>query len=107
MAEQGSAQSQFNLYVQSEPSADGLYWLCRAANQGNIYAQEGFGDLHAGTARDTWRDTGFVQQDYIRALMWYRLTAAKGLTTAAWSRDRLAGKMTPEQIAFAFSQARS
>jgi TPR repeat protein len=47
-----------------------------------------------------------VLQDYVLAYMWYNLAAAQGAGVAAKDRDRVAARMTPEQIAEAQRLAR-
>jgi TPR repeat protein len=37
--------------------------------------------------------------DYIQALMWYNVSIAQGNSVATKNRDRVASKMTSEQIA--------
>ena len=45
-------------------------------------------------------------QDYTQAHMWFNLAAAQGSTRAAKSRDMIAKKMTPAQVAEAQRLAR-
>jgi len=47
-----------------------------------------------------------VPQDFIQAHMWYTLSAARGEKRALTSRDLLAQKMTPAQVAAAQQLAR-
>lgn len=47
-----------------------------------------------------------VPQDYVQAHMWYNLAGTNGNQDAVEFRDRLAGKMTPAQIAEAQKLAR-
>ena len=47
-----------------------------------------------------------VLQDYPLAHMWFNLAASQGWTNARISRDQLAEKMTPAQIAEAQRLAR-
>jgi hypothetical protein len=47
-----------------------------------------------------------VPQDYVAAHMWLNLAAAQGNANASESRDIVANRMTPEQIAEAQRLAR-
>ena len=47
-----------------------------------------------------------VPQDYVRAHMWFNLSAAQGIQNAARKRDDIATRMTPAQIAEAQKLAR-
>jgi uncharacterized protein len=73
-------------------------WYRKAADQGHVLAQSDLGTVYA-------KGQG-VPQDYVSALMWYSLAAAKGLTDAAKERDVVAAQMTPAQIAEAQRMAR-
>jgi TPR repeat protein len=73
-------------------------WYRKAADQGLALAQYDLGTMYA-------KGQG-VPQDYVSALMWYSLAAAKGLTDAAKERDMVAAQMTPAQIAEAQRLAR-
>ena len=70
-------------------------WYEKAAAQGYAEAQVNLGVLHA--------NGDGVPQDYVRAYMWYNLAAAHSPGTAqklaADSRDEVAGRMTPAQVA--------
>jgi hypothetical protein len=66
-------------------------WYRKAANQGSARAQVDLGYMY---------DHGQgVPRDYVAAHMWFSLAAAGGLKQARTSRDVVAAKMTPEQIA--------
>jgi len=75
-----------------------VYYLRLGANQGNDLAQRRLGQMYE-------RGEG-VQQDYIKAYMWYSLGTGKGVEAGARLRDALAKKMDPEQIAEAQKLAR-
>jgi hypothetical protein len=47
-----------------------------------------------------------VQQDYVKAYMWYSLGSANGAEAGARLRDALAKRMEPEQITEAQKLAR-
>ena len=47
-----------------------------------------------------------VQQDYVRAHMWFNLSAMRGEQRAAKNKDNIAKRMTPAQIAEAQKLAR-
>src|SRR5260370_24370165 len=72
-----------------EREASRLYRL--AADQGNADGQNNLGLMYV----NGWG----VPQDYVAAHMWFNLAAAGGLKDAATNRDRVAAKMTPQQIA--------
>ena len=101
-AEQGDITAQFNLALkyhngQGVPQSDreAVRWYQAAAEQGNVRAQINLGGMH---------EMGLgVPPNSVQAHMWFNL-AASNLTdgnreTAVRNRDRLAGEMTPEDIA--------
>ena len=61
------------------------------ADQGNALAQSNLGFMYANGQG--------VPQDYVQAHKWLNLAAAAGDQSAVKSRDLVAGKMTPAQIA--------
>jgi len=65
-------------------------WL-PAANQGDANAQFDLGVMHANGHG--------VPQDIVVAYMWFNLSAARGDTTAAEYRNKIAKDMSPAQIA--------
>jgi TPR repeat protein len=75
-----------------------VYYLRLAANQGNDLAQRRLGQMYE-------RGEG-VQQDYVKAYMWYNLGSANGAEAGTRLRDALAKKMEPDQIAEAQKLAR-
>jgi len=101
-AAQGDVQAQVELgfrYKHGEgvpkDYATAQGWYEKAAAQGDATAQLNLGVLYA--------DGLGVPQDYMRAYMWFNLAAAhpRGDTqkSAADQRDKVAGRMTPAQIA--------
>ena len=83
--------------------AQAVAWYRKAADQGYAFAQNSLGDMYA--------DGHGVPQDYVLARMWFNLAASRA--TTAWlrpaavkSRDDVAAKMTPAQIAEAQRMAR-
>ena len=104
-AKQGHAGAQTNLgalYLHGEgaPQSDqmALFWLSQAAEQGDALACAKLGSMYT-------KGQG-VLQDYIQAHMWYNLSAAHGEKRSAETRDAVAQKMTPAQIAEAQRLAR-
>jgi len=66
-------------------------WLRKAAEQGDARGAVSLGDLY---------ESGWgVPKDYVQAHMWFNLASAQGNADARKSRDRIAEKMTPSQIA--------
>jgi uncharacterized protein len=109
-AEQGNADAQAKLglgyaYGIGTPkdAAQALVWYGKAAEQGNSFAQFNLGVMY--------EDGAGVPQNYITAHTWFTLAASRGGNTelqrqAAKSRDEVAAKMTPDQIAEAQRMAR-
>lgn len=103
-AEQGSASAQLrlgNIYNSDrfgpKDSMEAAAWYRKAAEQGLPAAQSNLARMY---------ETGDgVPQDLVLAHIWYDLSAAAG-NDAAQSRDVLASRMTPEQIAEAQKMAR-
>jgi TPR repeat protein len=105
-AEQGNAGGQTDLGVmylkglggvlQDYAEAARLFTL--AAEQGANAAQYDLGLLYA-------QGQG-VPQDYVRAHMWFNLSAAGGNQEAVKDRDTITHRMTPDQIAEAQKLAR-
>ena len=97
-ADQGFASAQFNLgvmYAQGQGVPQdytaAVKWFRLAADQGVAEAQYNLGLMYA-------QGQG-VPQDYVQAHKWLNLAAAAGDQSAVKSRDLVAGKMTPAQIA--------
>jgi uncharacterized protein len=107
-AAQGYAPAQSSLAVAYEKGQgvpqdyrEAAKWYRLAAAQGDPFAQINLGVMYTN-------GTG-VRQDFVRAHMWFALAAAassgdSGDTTK--NRDRIASKMTAEQIATAQEMAR-
>ncbi len=108
-AAQKNAAAQYDLGMAYEKGQgvpqdykEAVKWYRLAAAQGNQSAQNSLGVMYAN-------GTG-MRQDFVRAHMWFSLAAA------AWSgdsedpaitkRDRIAAKMTAEQIATAEEMVR-
>jgi TPR repeat protein len=104
-ADQGDAFAQYELgymyhhgYGVSPDYAEAARWYRKAADQGNTASQVSLGLMY---------NQGMgVPQDYVSAHMWFNLAAASGYAGAANSRDDVATKMTPEQVAEAQRLAR-
>ena len=97
-AEQGYAPAQFHLgfmyeYGQGMPQDDeqAAHWYRKAAEQGDADAQFSLGILYLiGQG---------VQQDTVLAYVSFGIAASRGDEQSMANRDRLAARMTPEQIA--------
>ena len=83
-----------------QDNQEAVKWYRLAAAEGNQLAQINLGVMYAN-------GTG-VPQDFVRAHMWLTLAALSGDSgdTATKKRDRIASKMTTEQIATAQEMAR-
>jgi TPR repeat protein len=81
---------------------EAVKWYRLAAAQGNQFAQINLGVMYSN-------GTG-VRQDFVRGYMWFTLAAAAlsgdSGDSATQNRDRIASKMTAEQIATAQEMAR-
>ena len=108
-AAQGNVPAQYSLGLAYEKGQgvpqdyqEAVKWYRLAAAQGNQFAQINLGVMYTN-------GTG-VRQDFVRAHMWFTLAAAAlsgdSGDTAAKTRDRIASKMTAEQIATAQEMAR-
>jgi hypothetical protein len=69
---------------------EAVKWYRKAADQGHRNAQFNLGAIY-------FKGEG-VPQDHVQAYMWFTI-AARGLHLAVQTRNTVAGKMTPEQIA--------
>jgi TPR repeat protein len=104
-ADQGNAAAEFNLggmYQNgkgvTENYVEAVRWYRRAADQGLAGGQLLIGTMY---------EIGMVvPKDVVRAYMWLNLSAAQGDQVAAKERDKVAGLMTPAQIAEAQKLAR-
>jgi len=104
LAEQGDATPQFQLgwlyekglgVAKNAPAA--VKWYRQAAEQGYAFAQSALGRMYeAGRG---------VARDPARAHMWFSLAAASWDQDAGQYRDRVAGGMTPAQLATAGKMA--
>jgi len=97
-ADQGFAPAQLSLGLlyangQGVPQADkeANRWFRRAAQQGSAEAQ-----YHLGTHYDTGKG---VHHNYVEAYKWLNLAAAQSYTRAIDARDKVAQKLTREQLA--------
>lgn len=104
-AEQGLAGAQVFLGVMHslgegvpQDDAEAANWFRKAAEQGDSQGQDSLGSAY-------FLGLG-VPQDFVLAHMWANLAAAKGHDLAIETRDKVAGYMTPEQIAEAQRLAR-
>jgi TPR repeat protein len=107
LAEQGSAEAQVMLGALysvgsgvAEDQAESVKWFRLAAEQGDA------GGAYSLAA--AYEDGKAVPRDDLRAFMWYDIAATSGDPYAAkfaQARDKLAGRMTPGQIARARSMA--
>ena len=70
---------------------DAVSWLRQAADQGDADAQNNLAFMYLYGRG--------VSQDYVSAHMWFSLAASGGVRAASFSRDLLAAKMTPVQVA--------
>ena len=104
-ADQGNASAQSNL---GDMYADGkgvtqdykeaVKWYRLSSDQGDADAQFNLGFMY---------ETGQgVSQDYIRAHMWWNISASSGHKNAESNRDKVAKKMTQQQIEKAQEMAR-
>jgi TPR repeat protein len=98
LAEQGDAKSQHNLGVmysngQGVPQdyAEAVKWYRKAADQGYADGQYNLGVMY-------YLGKG-VPKDYVQAYMWFDLAAEVGVSDAKKGRDKLAGSMTPANLA--------
>jgi TPR repeat protein len=66
-------------------------WYSRAAEQGNISSMDGLGSLYL--------DGHGVPQSLVEAYKWFNLAAVSGEQTLISKRDKLAGKLTANQLA--------
>lgn len=97
-ARQGDASAQFNLgmmYDKGEGVArddqQAAHWYAKAAEQGLAVAQYNLGIMYD-------RGQGVVQS-FQQAYLWLSLAAAQGLEDAVETRDAVAKKLSPRQLA--------
>jgi hypothetical protein len=104
-AEQGNAAAQNdlgNMYTEGQgvppDYVEAMKWLRKAAEQGNAAAQNNLGNMYSNGQG--------VPQDYVQAHKWFNLAAARipaseteSRAIAIKSRDSVASKMTPAQVA--------
>ena len=105
LAEQGHPGAQYNLgqmYRQGigvpQDYKTAVKWYTLAAEQGDAIAQTNLGVMYV-------KGQGVIQ-DYVRAHMWWNIAASSGRKDAVNNRDKVAGMMTPAQIADAQKLAR-
>lgn len=110
-AEQGYAGAQYNLGVLfaigrgvQQDDVEAVHWYRLAAEQGHVDAQWNLGLMYEGGVG--------TAQDYVVAYVWLTLSALRRTGTesirelATHDRDRVAGKMSPDQFAEAQRLAR-
>ncbi|MGB8275345.1 MAG: tetratricopeptide repeat protein [Alphaproteobacteria bacterium] len=112
LADQGNAGAQSNLGLMyangqgvSQDHSEAMKWFRKAAGQGVAEAQFNLGLMYGNGLG--------LPQDYVQAHKWYNLAASRypasekeKRDTVVRNRDRVAAKMTPEQIAQAQKLAR-
>jgi len=98
LAEQGSAEAQYNmglLYLDGhgvpQSVAEAATWFRRAAEQDYTQAQHNLGAMY-GTGQG-------VKRDYVQAYKWLNICAAKGNAGCVTQRDLITKKLKPGQIA--------
>lgn len=92
-AEKGHVESQFSLarlYADGNAVEEALRWYREAARNGHRRAQNNLGRLYA-------MGLG-VHKDYVEAYRWWLLSADQGDRAAERNREKLGGRMSPEQI---------
>ena len=104
-AEQGDAKAQYNLGVMSgegrgvpQDFVAAVNWYKKAAEQGDAGAQFNLGVMY-------FKGQG-VQEDYVHAHKWLNLSAVGGNEENIRTRNLVAARMTPQQIAEAQRLAR-
>jgi TPR repeat protein len=84
-------QNEAEAELQHSRAAIAAQWYRRAADQGYVRAQVNLGLMY---------DTGIgVEQSDVQAYVWFALAAAQGDSAAVDSRNELAARMSPAQIA--------
>ena len=81
-----------------QDSVEAVKWYRLAAGQSHTWAQFNLGASYYNGL--------VVPQDFVLAYMWFNLAAAQGDENAGKTRDQVASRMTPEQIAEAQRLAR-
>lgn len=71
--------------------AEGAKW--------NLYAAERGDDRYQYRIGLMYEEGRGVPRDYVRAYMWYSIASSNGESAAAYHRDQVGEKMTPDQIA--------
>ena len=82
-ADQGRADAQYqlgHLYYKENNCAEAARWFQLAADQGRADTQSSLGAMYA--------DGEGVPQDFVRALMWFTLSAAQDHKDAIENRDK-------------------
>jgi TPR repeat protein len=99
-AEQGNALAQYNLGWMYDMGigvqknvAETLKWYGQAAGQGDRYAPFNIGTMY-------YRGEG-VDKDFVKTYYWFDIAKSNGNIKAKKWRDRIAERMTPEQLAAA------
>ena len=98
LAEQGKPEAQYNLGLMYENGqvvpqdyAQAVKWYRKAADQGYSLAQNSLGIMY--------ENGQVVPQDYIEAHKWFNIATSNSCDSGMEYRNRVALKMTPEQIA--------
>jgi uncharacterized protein len=98
LAAGGDARAQYRVGLMYEEGkgvpvdySEALGWLLQSADQRNAEAQNHLGFMYLYGRG--------VSQDYVNAHMWFDLAASEGNVYAVFSRDLVAAKMTPSQVA--------
>jgi TPR repeat protein len=105
LAEKGHGDAQNNLAILydeghgvAESPAEALRWYRAAAKAGRADAQNNLGYLH-----ETGRG---VDEDLVEAFKWYNIAIANGNDTARRNSERIAGRLSGDELARAREMAR-
>jgi TPR repeat protein len=97
-ANQGDIHAQYNLGLAYANGQGVIKNSIEAANLYRLAAEKGHGPAQANLGLMYVKGEG-VPQDYVRAYLWLNLSASRGYNLAFKSRDSIAQRMTPAQIA--------
>ena len=81
--------------------------MCTAARQGSAEAQNVLGYFYEGRGRLRWRsaEPPPVRIDPALAYLWYGVAASNGVKEAAFLRDNLSERLSPDELGKAGSVA--
>jgi hypothetical protein len=99
LAVSGDPESRYELAIRSRNAEEAWRWFCLAAHQGHGMAQYSLANYYRYSLANFYRSGRTpVEQDFVRAYLWQKLSAETGYEYAAKALPYTEQEMTTDQI---------